>query len=224
MNNESVQVIPISHASLILRWSGDVLYFDPVGGADAFRGQPEPTVIFVTDIHHDHCEPDTLRALIGKAELVVPQAVKDELPEELAANARVVNNGERIEVRGFAVEAIPMYNVPEKSDTFHPKGRGNGYLIEREGVRVYVAGDTSVTPEMRALQNIDIAFLPMNLPYTMDIQEAAAGVLAFKPKTVYPYHYRGPAGLSDVEQFQRLVRAGDENIEVILANWYGDRP
>lgn len=113
-----------------------------------------------------------------------------------------------------------MYNVPESPSSFHSKGRGNGYVISSEGKRVYISGDTSATPEMKALQNIDVAFVTMNLPYTMDIEEAADAVLAFKPKVVHPYHYRGQNGLSDIKKFKQVVEEKDPNIQVELLNFY----
>ena len=109
-----------------------------------------------------------------------------------------------------------MYNLPESPDAYHTKGRGNGYVLTIGGKNIYISGDTEDIPEMRALKNIDIAFVCMNLPYTMPPDQAAGGVLAFKPKIVYPYHYRG----QDVNIFKNLVNAGDKNIEVRLRNWY----
>ena len=118
------------------------------------------------------------------------------------------------------MEAIPLFNLPESAKTFHAKGRGNGYVIEQGGARVYISGDTSGIPEMRALQGIDVAFVVMNLPYTMDVEEAADAVLAFAPKKVYPYHYRTPEGFSDVARFKELVNAGGKDIEVVQLKWY----
>jgi L-ascorbate metabolism protein UlaG (beta-lactamase superfamily) len=113
-----------------------------------------------------------------------------------------------------------MYNLPEAPDSRHTKGRGNGYILNLGGKMVYISGDTEDIPEMRALKNIDVAFVCMNQPYTMDINQAANAVLAFKPKIVYPFHYRGQNGLSDVEGFKKLVDAGKAPIEVRLKNWY----
>lgn len=223
MQNSSdspVQVIPISHATAVLRWGETVIYMDPTGGAAAFKDQHSPTIVFVTDIHGDHFDVDTLNAVVGTAALIVPQAVKELLPENLASRAKVLKNGEMITELGFQITAMPMYNIPESEKAFHTKGRGNGYVVERDGFRVYIAGDTSGTPEMRALTNIDLAFVPMNLPYTMSVDEAADAVLAFKPRQVYPYHYRGPDGLADVGRFKELVNASDANIDVVLSNWY----
>jgi L-ascorbate metabolism protein UlaG (beta-lactamase superfamily) len=113
-----------------------------------------------------------------------------------------------------------MYNLPESASAMHTKGRGNGYVLGIGGKNIYLSGDTQGIPEMRSLKNIDVAFICMNLPYTMDVKEAAYAVLAFKPKIVYPYHYRGQNGLSDVNQFKTLVESGDKNIDVRLRNWY----
>jgi len=133
----------------------------------------------------------------------------------------VLANDEFTAEQELKIQAVPMYNLPDADNKDrHVKGRGNGYIIAGVDFRVYVAGDTAGTPEMRALTDIDIALVPMNLPYTMGVEEAADAVLAFKPRQVYPYHYRGPDGLADVGTFKQLVNAGDPNIEVILAEWY----
>ncbi len=216
----SIQVIPIMHATAIVQWENTAIYIDPTGGAEVFEGKPPADIVLVTDIHGDHLSVETLNAVVGEAELIAPQAVKDQLPENIASRVRVLANGETMSLGGFDILAMPMYNLPESADSRHAKGRGNGYIIARDGFRVYIAGDTAGTPEMRAAKDIDIAFVPMNLPYTMGVEEAADAVLDFKPRTVYPYHYRGPDGLADVAKFKALVNAGNPGIEVILANWY----
>ena len=213
-----VEVIPISHATMLLRWGDLSLYTDPVGSVGKI---PVPDIIFVTDIHGDHFSTSTLLSIVeASTTLIVPQAVKDGLGKDLASHAKVMKNGETISEKGFSISAIPMYNLPESPKAYHTKGRGNGYVIERDGFRVYVAGDTSGIPEMRSLKDINIAFVPMNLPYTMSVEEAAIAVLDFKPKEVYPYHYRGQDGFSDVNKFKQLVNTGNPNIEVVLRNWY----
>lgn len=221
MSQTPVEIIPIEHATGIIRWGDTYIYMDPVGGADAFAGKPAANIVLVTDVHGDHLNPETISAVIGGATLIVPQAVKDELPAKLAPRAKILANGETISEQGFSITGIPMYNHPEAENSkFHAKGRGNGYVIEKDNFRVYIAGDTAGIPEMRALQNIDIAFVPMNLPYTMDVDEAASAVLDFKPNVVYPYHYRGPDGLSDVGRFKQLMNEKNPAIEVVLADWY----
>lgn len=215
------KVTPISHATIVIELGGQVIYADPIGSAQAFSGQSSPNIILVTDIHGDHFDVKTLSD-VSKEDtvIVVPQAVADKMPGNIPGTVEVMKNGETKIFRGIEIEAIPVYNIPETADSFHTKGRGNGYVISAGGKRIYIAGDTSSTPEMRKLQYVDVAFVPMNLPYTMSVEEAADAVLAFKPKIVHPYHYRGPEGLSDINKFKELVNAKDANIKVELLNFY----
>ena len=220
--NNFTEIIPIEHATLVLKWSGKIIYADPVD-ASLLAGQSEPDIILVTDIHHDHFNVNALKSILKeKTILVVPKAVADLIKEKLPGTMLVIDNGEVKNVSGFSVEAIPMYNLPEKMDAFHTKGRGNGYVLEKEGKRVYISGDTAGIPEMRNLKNIDIAFICMNLPYTMAPEEAADSVLAFKPKEVIPYHYRQhPTNdFADTNKFKFLVNSGDPSIKVSLLNFY----
>ena len=214
-------VQPITHGSVVLAWNGKTIYVDPYGGAEAYAGLAAPDIILITDIHGDHLDPKTLAGLpVGKALMLVPRAVAEQLPAQYKAQVRILNNGQQLDTLGMRVAAIPMYNLPETADSRHPKGRGNGYILTLGGKNVYLSGDTEATAEMRALKNIDVAFVCMNLPYTMDVNQAAQGVLAFKPGIVYPYHYRGQDGLSDVAKFQKTVQAANKKIEVRLRNWY----
>ena len=152
----------------------------------------------------------------GKTIVVAPATVADKIPltlipERLKGKSalRVLANGEKTEVAGIAIEAVPAYNTTAGKEKFHPKGRDNGYVLTMGGKRVYIAGDTEDTPEMRALKGIDIAFLPMNLPYTMSVAKAADAIRQFKPKIVYPYHYRSGDGTkADLEELKRLVGDG----------------
>jgi L-ascorbate metabolism protein UlaG (beta-lactamase superfamily) len=214
-------ITPISHATMILDWNSKIIYTDPVGSEQDFAGKPSPDLILITDIHSDHLSTTTL-ANITKPETIIiaPEAVAEVLSKELSPNFIILKNTESTNQLGFNILAVPMYNIPESETAFHTKGRGNGYTIEFDGKKVYIAGDTSKTPEMSSLQNIDIAFLPMNLPYTMSVEEAAQAALAFKPKIVTPYHYRGPNGLSDINKFKELVNAGNPSIQVNLMNFY----
>lgn len=210
---------PVTHATMVLTYQNKNIYIDPTGGADAFKGLQAPDIILITDIHGDHFDPKTIEAInTKKATLIVPKAVADKLPATMDRRKLVIlNNGDTTSQAGISISAVPMYNLPgTENASYHIKGRGNGYVLEIGGKKVYISGDTAATPEMRALKDIDIAFVCMNLPYTMDVNAAAQGVLAFKPKTVYPYHYRG----QDVNAFKSLVNAADQNIEVRLRNWY----
>ncbi|MEX2235049.1 MAG: MBL fold metallo-hydrolase [Cyclobacteriaceae bacterium] len=212
---------PLNHATLALTWQGRTIYTDPNGGAKTFEGVAAPDLILITDIHGDHFNPETLQAIdASKATLIVPQAVADKLPENLKSKVVVLGNGQTKSVMNISIMAVPMYNLPESPDSRHTKGRGNGYVMTFGNKKVYLSGDTSGIPEMRSLKDIDVAFVCMNLPYTMDINEASQAVLDFKPKVMYPYHYRGQNGLSDTEAFKKLVNDKNKNIDVRLRNWY----
>lgn len=212
---------PVLHGSVVLSWNNKTIYVDPYGGGAAYEGLASPDLVLITDIHGDHLNPETLNTLdLSKAILVVPQAVKEKLPEALASKSVVLANGANTTQLGIPIKAIPMYNLPEASDSKHTKGRGNGYILNLGGKNIYFSGDTSDIPEMRSLKNIDVAFVCMNLPYTMDIQHAASAVLDFKPGIVYPYHYRGSDGLSDIAAFKKLVNEKADGIDVRLRDWY----
>jgi L-ascorbate metabolism protein UlaG (beta-lactamase superfamily) len=217
----TLTIQPITHGSVVLTWNGKTIYVDPYGGAKLYSGIAKPDLILITDIHPDHLDPKTLDSIeTSGAVMVVPQSVADQVPEKYKQQLVILGNGQSTRQKGVAIAAIPMYNLPETADSKHPKGRGNGYVLNLGGKHVYLSGDTEDIPEMRALKNIDIAFVCMNLPYTMDVNQAASGVLAFKPKMVYPYHYRGQNGLSDVASFKKQVNAKNKNIDVRLRNWY----
>lgn len=216
-----VEITPVSHATAVFKWGETIFYTDPVGGSEAFNGKPAPDFILITDIHGDHMNAETLNSLdIENKKIFVPKAVQQKLPDELQDNLVVINNGESKDHMGFNIKAIPMYNLPQSMDAMHVKGRGNGYVLEKNGKRLYISGDTEDIPEMRDLKNIDVALVSMNLPYTMPVDQAAEGVLAFKPEKVIPYHYRGKNGFSDIEKFKNLVNEADKNIEVELLDWY----
>jgi L-ascorbate metabolism protein UlaG (beta-lactamase superfamily) len=218
MGELSIQ--PIKHASVIFTIKGITIYADPSSEGD-FAGMAAPNIILVTDIHGDHFDLKKLEAIkTASTILVVPQAVADKLPAADKSNLVVLKNGETSTQMGISIKAIPMYNLPESPTAMHTKGRGNGYVLGIGGKNIYLSGDTQGIPEMRSLKNIDVAFVCMNLPYTMDVKEAASAVLEFKPKIVYPYHYRGKDGLSDVNAFKTMVNAGDAKIDVRLRNWY----
>lgn len=212
---------PIEHATAILEWDGRTIYLDPVGGADPFASFGRADLILITDIHGDHLSVDTVRAVSNeKTKVVVPAAVASEFPEADRDRVTVLDNGGTLAWDGVEIEAIPMYNLAEERQRFHPKGRGNGYVLTLGGKRLYISGDTEDIPEMRRLEDIDAAFVCMNLPYTMEVDAAADAVLEFRPKIVYPYHYRGKEGMSDVERFRSIVAGRNPDIEVRLLRWY----
>ena len=216
-----IQVHPIEHATVVLQWKNITIYVDPVGGKKAFTDMPIPDLILITDIHGDHFSLKTLEELdTYNAKIIVPQAVADKIPDVFTPQIDVLNNGDSKERYAIQVEAVPMYNLRTEALQFHPKGRGNGYVLNMGEQRVYISGDTEDIPEMRALKNIDKAFICMNLPYTMTIESAADAVLAFSPKEVYPYHYRGKPDVSDVDKFESIIKAKSKNITVVRLDWY----
>lgn len=220
-SQKEVKIIPIEHATAVLEWDGTSIYVDPVGGASLFEGQKEPDLILITDIHGDHLNVETLQALsTSNATFVVPKAVAEQMPEAFKSQLKIMENGENAEVNGVGIEAIPMYNLREEAKDFHVKGRGNGYVLTIGGQRIYFSGDTEDIPEMRSLKNIDKAFVCMNLPYTMTVESAASAVLEFKPKQVYPYHFRGRPDVSNVAKFKQLVNDSNPEIEVVQLDWY----
>ena len=169
---------------------GMVIYNDPVGGAAMYEGLPPPGLILVTHEHADHFDPPTLAGLVGEnTRLLTNPSVHDKLPADLKARATAIANGESTTANAVTIEAIPAYNITADRMQYHPVGRDNGYVLTIGGKRVYIAGDTEDVPEMRALEAIDVAFVPMNLPYTMSVEQAAPAVAAFAPAFVYPYHY-----------------------------------
>ena len=220
-NQSAVKISPIKHATAVIQYKGKVIYIDPTGGAKAFTNFPKPDLVFITDIHGDHMNMNTLDALdLTETTIVAPQAVADEILTIQSKEVVVMNNGDTKSFDFLSAEAVPMYNLREEALKFHAKGRGNGYIFTIDGERIYFSGDTEDIPEMRALKNIDKAFVCMNLPYTMTVQSAASAVLEFQPKQVYPYHFRGSNGFSDVMEFQRIVNEGNKNIEVVHLKWY----
>jgi L-ascorbate metabolism protein UlaG (beta-lactamase superfamily) len=208
----SITITPLNHATLELAFGSSVILVDPTPQAH-YEGLPKPTLILVTDIHGDHMDAKTLAAQkTATSPIVAPAAVA-----KTVTDATVIANGETKTIAGVSIEAVPMYNLtrgPAAGQLFHDKGRGNGYIVTLGGKRIYIAGDTECIPEMRALKNIDVAFVPMNLPYTMPPTEAAACVKAFAPKIVYPYHYRG----SNLQEFQDALKGTP--IDVRIRDWY----
>lgn len=211
-NAGTVKITPIHHASLMIEGGGQVIQIDPQSQGN-YEGLPSADLILITDIHGDHMDPKAIEK-VRKAgtTIIAPKAVVDK-----GVEAAILNNDETKTWGKWTIEAIPMYNLtrgPAVGKLYHDKGRGNGYVLTYGGKRFYIAGDTEGIPEMRALKNIDAAFIPMNLPYTMTPEEAADAVRAFSPKVVYPYHYNK----SDVNAFKKALV--DTKIDVRLRDWY----
>ena len=182
-----LSIRPVGHGSLWFEFGGLVIQVDPYGSAGDYRALPKADLILVTHGHSDHLDLQALAAVKKPGTIVVAsRACAGRVP-----GAVILGNGEAKTVLGLPIEAVPAYNVAHKRPDgapFHPKGEGNGYVIAFGDKRVYVAGDTEFIPEMRALGPIDVAFLPVMLPYTMSVDMAVEAVRVIRPKILYPYH------------------------------------
>lgn len=221
-----IRIMPYLHGSVGIEYGGKVLYADPVSAGDYSKAK-KADLIFITHIHEDHLDTAALKTLSKSTTLVVaPQSVIEKMQgmtPKYNGRLKRMDNGQKATVSGISVEAVAMYNLvrgPKPGQKFHPKGLGNGYVLTLGGKRVYIAGDTEATSEMKALRRIDAAFLPMNLPYTMTPAEAAAGAKAFKPKVAFPYHYRFPFDKPNdsPQQFQAALKG--TNTQVRILEWY----
>jgi len=192
---------------------GKVIQVDPWSQGN-FDGLPKADLILITDIHGDHLDQKAIDVVRKPSTIFV---LPESAATKISGTKTILQNGGVFTWEPWTIEAVPMYNMkrgPSEGKFYHDKGRGNGYVLTYGGVRFYIAGDTEGIPEMRALTNIDVAFVPMNLPYTMTPEEAADAVRAFHPKVVYPYHYRG----SDTKAFAKALEGS--GIDVRLRDWY----
>lgn len=220
VNGGALTVHPVAHASVVMETPLGTVYVDPVGDVANYADFPKPDLVLITHHHGDHFKQDTLDGIVGENTILITNPeVFSKLPDGMKAKATALANGEDGAFKGLKIEAIPAYNTTEGREKFHPKGRDNGYVLNFDRFRVYISGDTEDIAEMRALKDIDLAFVCMNLPFTMDVEAAASAVAEFKPKFVYPYHYRGrDGGTQDPEAFAKII--GDA-VQVKLGNWYG---
>ncbi len=204
----NLQITFIGHGTLMFTFGGKVIHVDPWARFTDYSKMPKADIILLTHHHRDHLDPKALEMLrTGKTILVLTETCASRIKGGI-----VMNNGDVKTVEGLKIEAVPAYNLVHMRSEgvpFHPKGVGNGYVITFGDKRVYVAGDTENTPEMKKLKDIDIAFLPMNLPYTMTPEMVADASKAFKPKILYPYHY----GKTDTSKIVELLK-DEQEIEV----------
>jgi L-ascorbate metabolism protein UlaG (beta-lactamase superfamily) len=179
----------VGHASLFFTFGGKVIHVDPYSSVGDYSRLPKADVILITHEHRDHLDPKALNAVRTPGTIVVlTRACVKEVGDGV-----ILDNGDTTILEGVRIDAVPAYNIVRKRETgepYHPKGEGNGYILTFGDKKVYIAGDTENIPEMKALKNIDVAFLPMNLPNTMTPEEVADAAKAFKPKILYPYHLR----------------------------------
>lgn len=220
-NETPIQINPISHATMVINWGEATMYIDPAEAVESYSDFSAPNVVLVTHEHGDHFNLEVLQEIVtDNVELIVNDGVFQKLTPELQGKAIVMANWDINELLGFEITAVPAYNIRQEALDFHPTGRDNGYVVESEGFRLYISWDTEDTPEMRALQDIDVAFVSMNLPFTMPVDSAISWVLDFSPKAIFPYHFRGRDGLSDIERFKTEVERENPDIQVVIAQWY----
>jgi L-ascorbate metabolism protein UlaG (beta-lactamase superfamily) len=204
----NLEITFIGHGSLIMTFGNTVIHIDPCSKLADYAKLPRADLVLITHEHQDHLDPAAIGQVRTKdTKIVLTEAAAEKLPEGM-----VMKNGDVLTLANIRIEAVPAYNIVHKRESgepFHPKGRGNGYILTFGNTRIYIAGDTENTPEMKALKEIDIAFLPMNLPYTMTAEMVADAAAAFRPKVLYPYHY----GESDVSRLSSLLK-GSKDIDV----------
>lgn len=200
----------IGHGTLVLSLGGKTIHVDPWSELAEYAQLPKADLILITHEHRDHLDRKAID-LVRKAGTVI---IANEAAAKQLPGAKIMKNGDVGTEQGIGIEAVPAYNIKHMRSPgvpFHPKGAGNGYVLTLGGKRVYIAGDTENTPEMKALKRIDIAFLPMNLPYTMTPEMASDAARAFKPGVLYPYH----TGDTDVSRLvQLLEKDGDIEIRI----------
>jgi L-ascorbate metabolism protein UlaG (beta-lactamase superfamily) len=202
-----LQITFIGHGTLMFAFNGKVIHVDPWSRLADYSKMPKADLILITHEHRDHLDAEAIKVLRKETtEIIANQASGEQVPGSL-----VMANGDVKMVQGLTIEAVPAYNLVHlrsPGQPYHPKGGGNGYVLTFGDKRIYVAGDTENTPEMKSLPDIDCAFLPMNLPYTMTPEMVADAAQAMKPKILYPYHF----GETDTSRLVELLK--DSGIEV----------
>lgn len=204
-NNKEVIIAFIKHGSLMLTYNKQSIQVDPVSDYADYSVFPKADVILITHEHGDHLDLKAIDVLTKKGTLLVA----NESAQKKTGKGVVMKNGDKINLfDNIILEAVPAYNTTPGRDKFHPRHRDNGYVLTIDGLRIYIAGDTEDIPEMKELKNIDIAFLPVNQPYTMTVPQAASAARMFIPKVLYPYHF----GNTDIEKLKDELK--DCSIEV----------
>ncbi|MBN2008894.1 MBL fold metallo-hydrolase [candidate division KSB1 bacterium] len=207
-NNGNLEMTFVGHGSLMFKCQDKIIHIDPVSREGDYSKLPKADLILVTHEHGDHLDTDLIEQLRKPGTVIIVSAsCANRVP-----GAIIMKNGDNRDVLGMNIKAVPAYNIihmRSENNPYHPKGNGNGYIIRCGDKNIYVAGDTENTPEMKALTHIDVAFLPMNLPYTMTPEMVADAAKAFKPAILYPYHY----GNTDTQKLLELLKS-EKQIEV----------
>lgn len=207
-----LEITFVGHGTLMLRFDGKVIHVDPVSQVADYSSMPKADIILLTHHHRDHLDHAALTQVRKRdADVVLTEKCAEKI-----SGGIVMDDNDSEKVKGIKIKSVPAYNLVHKRENgefFHPKGAGNGYILTFGDTKVYIAGDTENIPEMKALKEIDIAFLPMNLPYTMTPEMVADAARAFRPKVLYPYHY----GETDTQKIVELLRDTPE-VEVRIRN------
>jgi len=199
----------IGHGSLMFKVNGFIIYIDPVRSSGNYDNLPKADLILVTHEHGDHLDTKLINDLQQDGTMLF----SNEISALKVSWAKTMKAGDRQEITNIIIEAVPAYNIVNErapGQPFHPKGIGLGYILTIGDKRFYIAGDTENTPEMKALRNIDVAFLPMNLPYTMTPEMVADAARAFKPKILYPYHF----GDTNTDKIIKLLKDTDISVRI----------
>ena len=207
-NAGDLEITFIGHGTLMLTFNEKILHVDPWSQFTDYANMPKADIILITHEHHDHLDPKAIEDVrTENTTLILTQICANQIKGGI-----IMKNGNEETIDGIKIEAVPAYNIEHMRSPgtpYHPKGDGNGYIITFGDKRVYIAGDTENTPELKAIKNIDVAFLPMNLPYTMTPEMVTDACKALKPKIIYPYHF----GQTDTSQLEELLKDEPE-IEV----------
>ena len=205
-NGSKITITFIKHASLIINFDGKLIYIDPISEYADFSKFDKADLILITHEHYDHFDKEAIKDLTKEKTAVV----LNENSQKLLGYGVAMSNGDRLKIfDNVSIEAVPAYNITPDHLQYHPKDRDNGYILTLDNMRIYVAGDTEDIKEMKNINDIDIAFLPVNQPYTMLPEQAANAAKIIKPKILYPYHY----GDTKIEKVVELLK-DDNDIDV----------
>jgi L-ascorbate metabolism protein UlaG (beta-lactamase superfamily) len=212
-SGKTVKFHALVHASIRIEYDEKEIEIDPVtklgNKTINYSAMPKADYIFITHEHGDHFDKEAIKLLTGEK----TQLITNKRCAEMLGYGEIMANGERSTYNGITVEAVPAYNTSEGRTQFHPKGRDNGYILTIDGLRIYIAGDTEDIPEMEAIKDIDIAFLPCNQPYTMTVDQMVKAAKTIKPKVLFPYHY------SQTPVNQAVMKLAGSGIEVRIRDY-----
>ena len=210
-DGKPINITLFKHASLAIEYDGLEIYVDPVtkvGNTQIdYSSMPKADYILITHEHGDHLDPNAIAELSKPSTQIILNATS----EKQIGKGEIIGNNQSMDLKdGIKLESVPAYNTTPGREKFHPKGNGNGYILNIDGERIYIAGDTEDIPEMGAIKNIDLAFLPVNQPYTMTIDQAEKAALTIKPKILIPYHFSN----TPIEQLKQRLDKDNSGIDV----------